>query len=54
MKTTGRRITLGSGRVAIVVAAWRGWPHIRFYYLFAPLGRNAQAFESTGTACGAS
>jgi len=43
MKTTGQRITIVTGAFAIVVlalAAWRGWPQIRFRYLFEPIGRN--------------
>ncbi len=43
----GRRIAIGAGTAAVLVlglSAWLSWPRIRFYRLFAPLGRNAQGF----------
>ncbi len=44
--TTGRgkRIAIGTAAIGIVVlglAAWLGWPYLRFWYLFEPLGQNA-------------
>jgi formylglycine-generating enzyme required for sulfatase activity len=43
----GKRVAVAAGAVALVVlgfAAYHGWPQIRFFYLFAPLGLNAQGF----------
>ncbi len=28
----------------LAVAAWRSWPHLRFRYLFEPLGKNVQGY----------
>jgi len=47
VRTKGKRVALAAGIAAvavIAVAAWRGWPHFRFRYLFEPLGRNAQGY----------
>ena len=47
MKPKGRRIVLSTGAVAVVflaLATWLGWPHLVFWYHFAPLGLNAQGF----------
>jgi hypothetical protein len=46
-----------SGTVAVAVlalAAWRAWPQLHFWWLFQPLGPNAQGFpeyrhRQTGT-----
>jgi formylglycine-generating enzyme required for sulfatase activity len=43
----GKRVALAAGLGAVVVLAVAvalGWPHIVFYYRFAPLGVNAQGF----------
>jgi formylglycine-generating enzyme required for sulfatase activity len=43
----GKRIVIVTGGIAAIVIAvttWLGWPHIRFLYFFAPLGRNAQGY----------
>ncbi len=48
MKTKGKRIAIAAGMLAVAVlciAVWVGWPSLRFYYLFAPLGVNAQGFR---------
>jgi len=45
MKRNGRRVALLTGAVAIVVlaiAAYLGFPHLRFWWRFEPLGVNAQ------------
>ena len=52
VKTTGKRIAIGAGAVALVVmilAFWLGWPHLvswyRFTRAFEALGRNAQGYR---------
>src|SRR6266545_4606769 len=48
MKTKGWSVALASGILVAIVfalAAWLSLPHIRFYLLFAPLGRNEQGFR---------
>jgi formylglycine-generating enzyme required for sulfatase activity len=47
MRRKGRRIAFATIAVAIVVvglAVYLGWPHLVFWYRFAPLGLNAQGF----------
>ena len=47
MKPNGRRLAILTGLLAlavVVVAVWVGWPHLRFWYLFEPLGLNAQGY----------
>lgn len=44
MKTRGKCVAIGTTAIGIMViglAAWIGWPHLRFWYLFEPLGVNA-------------
>ena len=43
----GRRLAILTGLLALAVvaiAAWVGWPHLRFWYLFESLGTNAQGY----------
>ena len=43
----GKRLALLLAALAVAVlgvAAWRGWPHLRFWWLFEPLGKNAQGY----------
>lgn len=47
VETRGHPITLLLATLAVAVlgvAAWRGWPHLRFWWLFEPLGKNAQGY----------
>ena len=44
-RSGGKRVALWVGAVAlavVVLAVWLGWDHIRFWWFFAPLGRNEQ------------
>ena len=36
--------TAAIGVAVIVIAAWLSWPQIHFWWLFEPLGRNAQGY----------
>ncbi len=48
MKTKGRRIATITGVAAIAVlslAAWGGFPHLRFWCLFEPIGVNAKGYR---------
>jgi hypothetical protein len=43
----GEKIAIVAGAVALAVlglAAWRAWPHLRFWWLFEALGMNAQGY----------
>ena len=43
----GRKIAITAGALALVVlglATWLSWPHLRFWWLFEPLGPNAQGY----------
>jgi len=45
MHPRGKRLALLLATLVVVVvgvAAWRGWPRIRFWWLFEPFGPNAQ------------
>jgi formylglycine-generating enzyme required for sulfatase activity len=47
MKPKGKRIVLSTGAVAagfLALAIWLGWPHLVFWYQFAPLGLNARGY----------
>jgi hypothetical protein len=47
MKRKNRRIAIATSAVAIVVlglAVYLGWPHLVFWYQFAPLGLNAKGY----------
>ncbi len=48
MKPKGRRIAIGTAALAVGVlalAVWLSWPHLQFWYLFEPLGMNAQGYR---------
>ena len=43
----GRKIAIAAGALALVVlgaATWLCWPHLRFWWLFQPLGPNTQGY----------
>jgi formylglycine-generating enzyme required for sulfatase activity len=43
----GKRIAVLAGVLALVIlgpATWLSWPHLRFWWLFEPLGPNAQGY----------
>ena len=45
MPPRGKRLALSTAAVALAVlgvATWLAWPHLRFWWLFEPLGLNAQ------------
>ena len=47
MKPKGKRIAIAAGALALAVlgvAGWLSWPHMRFWWLFEPLGPNAQGY----------
>jgi formylglycine-generating enzyme required for sulfatase activity len=47
MKPKGKRFAIAAGALALAVlglATWRTWPHLRFWWLFEPLGPNAQGY----------
>jgi len=44
---TSKRLAITTGLLAatvLAIAAWVGWPHLRFWYLFESLGANAQGY----------
>ncbi len=48
MRRKGRRIALMTAALAVAVlalASWLSYPHLRFWYLFEPLGVNAQGYR---------
>ncbi len=48
MKTKGKRIAVSAGLLAIAIlalAASLSWPHLRFWYLFEPIGVNTQGYR---------
>ena len=48
MKTKGKRVVLATGAVAVAslaLATYLAWPHLLFWYRFAPLGLNAQGYR---------
>ena len=43
----GKPLALSTAALALavlIVAAWLGWPHLRFWWLFESLGKNAQGY----------
>ncbi len=47
MRGRGKRVAMWAGALALVIlclATWFSWPHLRFWWLFEPLGKNAKGY----------